>query len=469
MDPMTRPGSCYHVIAGIACVGAAVAVVASTVLPVPAIITVTDTHGNSATASTSLDVGSASATSFPTPIQHVFLIMMENAGVDQVYGTSSAPYETQLANTYAWGGDALTNASGIGYYAVCHPSAPNYLSITGGQPLQCGSDSYNTYSVDNLGNQLATAGIPWVAYGESMTVPCQPYDSGEYVVRHMVFPYYADLGGSEPGSVCYNDVQPLASLLDDYPFASTPPAFTYIAPNLIDDGHDSSVSTGDAWLDSFVSKLMAEPWFSSSVILITYDESYGANRDGGYSGLAGGPVYFVAVSPFTKEVGAYPADTSHYDALATIEWLLDLPYLSSAGSATFPPMKGLFNFNTTSATYTVTFSESGLPAGTSWSVTLKGATQSSSGNLITFSEANGTYAYSVGPVSGYTVTQSVGSLTVRGAPLSQAVAFSAPGGGGSSSGFLGLSGNTGYYLLGGIVAVVLVGVAVAVIVRTRRP
>ncbi|MEM4105369.1 MAG: S53 family peptidase, partial [Thermoplasmata archaeon] len=50
----------------------------------------------------------------------------------------------------------------------------------------------------------------------------------------------------------------------------------------------------------------------------------------------------------------------------------------------------------TPTTYTVTFTESGLPSGTSWSVTFNSNTKSSTTNTISFTGiANGTYSYSV--------------------------------------------------------------------------
>jgi len=89
-------------------------------------------------------------------------------------------------------------------------------------------------------------------------------------------------------------------------------------------------------------------------------------------------------------------------------------------------------------TYTVAFTESGLPSttGPEWNVTLNGVTHSSSTSMITFEEPNGTYRYSVESISGYTVTPAAGNLTVHGTPVSQALVFSATSGGGSSSGFL---------------------------------
>jgi phosphatidylinositol-3-phosphatase len=281
----------------------------------------------------------------PTPIKHVFLILMENEQTGVIYGQQ--PYQTQLANTYAWGGDA-NNPDGIGSYGVCHPSAPNYLALTSGQPLQCGSDSYNTYPVNNLGNLLQTAGESWVAWAESATVPCQTYNSGLYAVRHVPFPFYSDLGPGVADSVCERHVLPIANLTDDYPYWQTPPAFTYIAPNILNDAHSSSAAVGDAFLASFIPKLTAEPWFQSSVIFITYDEAYtesGAENFSGYDGLVGGPVYTVAVSPYSLGVGALDFNSSHYDLLTTIEWLLGLPGTGAGNDSTlaFPALPALFN------------------------------------------------------------------------------------------------------------------------------
>ena len=76
-----------------------------------------------------------------------------------------------------------------------------------------------------------------------------------------------------------------------------------------------------------------------------------------------------------------------------------------------------------SVTYSVGFTESGLPSGTLWSVTLNGDTESSTGVSIGFSESNGTYAYSIGGVAGYTAAPSSGSVDVTGSSVSTGIAF----------------------------------------------
>ncbi len=78
------------------------------------------------------------------------------------------------------------------------------------------------------------------------------------------------------------------------------------------------------------------------------------------------------------------------------------------------------------ATYQVTFFETGLPSGASWSVTFNGATESSITNTIAFTELNGTYTFSVTGPNGYTISPSTGALVVFGKPVIQDVAFSVP-------------------------------------------
>jgi thermopsin len=76
--------------------------------------------------------------------------------------------------------------------------------------------------------------------------------------------------------------------------------------------------------------------------------------------------------------------------------------------------------------YTVTFTESGLPSGTNWSVTLEGQTRNSSDPQIVFSnESNGTLSYSVGPVAGYSTSIPVGMVTVDGRSVLQPIPFAA--------------------------------------------
>lgn len=105
--------------------------------------------------------------------------------------------------------------------------------------------------------------------------------------------------------------------------------------------------------------------------------------------------------------------------------------------------------------YTVTFKESGLPSGTSWSVTFNGSMSVSSNSSIAYTVPNGTYSYSIGSVSGYTVSKSSGSVTVNGSNVTVNVTFSKSTSVTQPSKSP-LSGTTLYIIIGVVVAVVAV-------------
>ena len=121
-------------------------------------------------------------------------------------------------------------------------------------------------------------------------------------------------------------------------------------------------------------------------------------------------------------------------------------------------------------TYAVTFSESGLPSGTSWSVALNGSTKSSTSVTITFQEANGSYVFTVGSVSGYAASPASGSVKVTGVAASQSITFSSSTPNdktNQNSGPLGLPGYDGYILIGVIIAAVLAAIT-ALLLRKGR-
>jgi len=80
-------------------------------------------------AATALTAGTAAAAAQPNPqsnfgrLDHVFLIMMENQTNTDILGNANAPFINQYAGQ-------VNQANQ--YFAVGHPSAPNYLEIIGG-------------------------------------------------------------------------------------------------------------------------------------------------------------------------------------------------------------------------------------------------------------------------------------------------------------------------------------------------
>jgi len=111
-------------------------------------------------------------------------------------------------------------------------------------------------------------------------------------------------------------------------------------------------------------------------------------------------------------------------------------------------------------TYSVTFAESGLPSGTSWSVTFNGKTETSNNNTISFTEPNGTYSFTISPINGYSVSPSSGSITVKGTNISQNITFT------SVTTTTPPSSND--YLIYIIIAVVVIAAAIGAVVAMGR-
>lgn len=244
---------------------------------------------------------SAPASAAKAPV-HVFLIVMENHGADEVL---RGQYIASLAARYG----VAQN-----YHAVAHPSVPNYLALSSGTTWGVRDDGYYVLPQRDLGTQLTNARISWRAYMEGLTdAGCidspVPYDPG-----HNPFAYY--------GGRCPANVVPLTSLPAD--LNSNSPRFAWITPDRCHDMHDCSVAAGDAWLRQEVPSIMASPaWKSNGVLFITWDEDDGGTDNSVLTlVIRSGAGHAVSSRSYT-----------HYSLLATIEDLLGVGRLGQAAQA----------------------------------------------------------------------------------------------------------------------------------------
>jgi YVTN family beta-propeller protein len=126
--------------------------------------------------------------------------------------------------------------------------------------------------------------------------------------------------------------------------------------------------------------------------------------------------------------------------------------------------------------FEVTFTESGLPPGTTWSVTFNSNAKNGTGDISFPETPNGTYNFTVGSLvnpgfGGYLPTPATGFLSVKGQPASESIVFTL-----ASSGppppprptFLGLPTMEGYAVLGGIIAAFAAIAGLGVLMRRRR-
>ncbi len=89
-----------------------------------------------------------------------------------------------------------------------------------------------------------------------------------------------------------------------------------------------------------------------------------------------------------------------------------------AGAALYPTI------NFTEAMYPVSFAESGLPTGTSWSVSINGTKQASNTTQIVIEKRNGTYPFSINTQHMvYAPDPGNGYVTVQGGPIQETVEF----------------------------------------------
>jgi len=254
---------------------------------------------------------------------HVFVVMFENHEYDEVIGNASAPYFNTLAKSYGLGSS---------YDGIMHPSLPNYMALTGGKTVFTTDCQGCTTPAASIADQVEQSGRTWRAYMEKMPAPCTTTDSGSYAQKHNPFVHYSAIVND--ATRCAGHVIPKTPLLGHLANADVA-NYTWITPDLCNDMHDCSVATGDAWLQKYVTAILASPaWDANSVIFITFDE--GTSAVGG-----GGRIPLIVVSPRTRAGTVVSTPYNHYNLLATIEQAWGMPRLGHASGAAV--MAGFFN------------------------------------------------------------------------------------------------------------------------------
>ncbi|HET6963146.1 MAG TPA: alkaline phosphatase family protein [Acidimicrobiales bacterium] len=243
----------------------------------------------------------------PAAYTHVVVIVMENRGLDQVNGTGSAPYVTGLGRQCGLA---------TGYSGVAHPSLPNYIAMTSGSTHGISDDSGPSSHPLAGPSIFSLLGTGWRSLQESMPAPCDHSSGGRYATKHNPAVYYTDIAK--------------ACAIQDVPMNDQAPdlsaRYTFITPNLCNDGHDCSTSVADHWLSVEVPLILGSAEYRSggTVLFITWDEN-----DAGGSLV---PTYVVAPSVPPGTTVSTPF--THYSLLRTTEELLGLtPLLGAAATA----------------------------------------------------------------------------------------------------------------------------------------
>lgn len=344
----------------------------------------------------------------PPHVRHIFVIVLENEDYASTFGDPAAdPY---LAQTLPAQGALLEN-----YYATGHESNDNYVSLVSGQPpnvanqadcqtfreftgasllpdgVESGEGCVYPAPVANIGTQLSAAGHKWNAYEQDMgndpnreAAACghpalgakdetqHAVEGDGYATRHDPFVYFESVIaeetycdehvvalGSPSGAMPADALAGETGLASDLRRAAKTPTFSFITPNLCDDGHDypcvnqpsgaSALADIDSFLETWVPTITSSPAFLNNGLLeITFDESDGPLSDSsscceelpgpgsplpGITGPGGGRVGAVLLSPFIKPGTVSTTAYNHYSSLASWESLLGVPRLAYAATA----------------------------------------------------------------------------------------------------------------------------------------
>jgi hypothetical protein len=321
-----------------------------------------------------------------SPIRHVFLIVLENESYDASYVHNANPW---LGRKLPAQGTLLTQ-----YYGIGHESNPNYLAMISGQgpnPMtQSDCQGYTDFepapvvfdprgngqalgigcvyprNVKTLGDQLTANGLSWRGYMEDMgnDTTREPAHCGEpafsagtgfqdgtqkatandqYAARHNPFVYFHSLIDS---GQCHRRVVPLTVLGKDLQRVRTTPNFSFITPNLCDDGHDApcvgkdatgsnagGLTSVDHWLSVWIPRIERSPAYQrDGLIVITTDES--ANSDAasccgeqpgpdtplpGITGVGGGRVGSLVIGRCVAGGKQDATPYNHYSLLRSLE------------------------------------------------------------------------------------------------------------------------------------------------------
>jgi phosphatidylinositol-3-phosphatase len=290
------------------------------------------------------------------PIRHVFVIVLENEGYEQTFGSQSpAPY---LTHTLIAQGALLTQ-----YFGTGHASLDNYVAMISGQAAtpetraDCrvfedfvqsgmapngqavGHGCVYPATIKTLADQLTAAGLDWRGYMEDMgsdpqrgvATSCGQPTIGaadltqraaaddQYAARHNPFVYFHSI---IDGPDCGRHVVRLDHLPADLQSIDTTPAFNFITPNLCHDGHDEPCRNGehgglesaDDFLRKWVPVITTAPAFTrDGLLIVTFDESDATSRT---AKPGGGMVVTYAGASCCNQypgpnLGAFPQQNSY--------------------------------------------------------------------------------------------------------------------------------------------------------------
>jgi acid phosphatase len=187
---------------------------------------------------------------------HIIFVWFENKGYNKIIGSSSAPYINSLIAR----GTLFTNT-----YAITHPSYPNYIAFFSGNTQGVINDNcinLTLLETPNLYVKLKKAGKTFAWYSEGLPATGSTVCvSGDYVEKHNPTTIFANV-----------------PIWRNKRFSDFPTHFNKlenvvcITPDMKNDMHDGTISTGDSWLKNKLSSLIDWCTTHNSIFVVYFDE-----------------------------------------------------------------------------------------------------------------------------------------------------------------------------------------------------
>ena len=259
----------------------------------------------------------------------VAVLVLENRSYEEVIGSAGAPYINRLAHT---------GALATRYYAITHPSLPNYIALTGGAELGITNDCAvcEVTGGRNIVGQLDASGHTWKAYFDGIDSNRWPGQStNKYNPHYNPFLYYESVRGVDQNRDRVVDFGALRHDLRTGRVAD----FTWIAPDIHHDGHNGTLHQADRYVARLVPKVL-KALGPRGVLYLTWDE--GTTTDvRGVGGAGGGRIPLIAAGGAARAHTRIAVPANHYALLRTIEAGFGLRALRNAGNPSTPLLRGL--------------------------------------------------------------------------------------------------------------------------------
>ncbi|KAF3387880.1 Acid phosphatase [Talaromyces pinophilus] len=213
------------------------------------------------------------------------------------------------------------------YWAVTHPSEPNYIAAAGGDHFGMDNDAWWQIpnNVSTIADLFDTRKISWSEYQEGL--PYAGYqgfrypESGpnDYVRKHnplVIFDSVTD------DATRLRQIKNFTSFYEDLDNQRLP-QYSFITPNMTNDGHDTDVSFSGTWSYNFLTDLLKNEYFmEDTLVMLTFDEGGNYTRPNSvYTLLVGGAV------PDHLKGTTDSTFYTHYSVIASLSANWELPSL----------------------------------------------------------------------------------------------------------------------------------------------